>query len=551
MPLTEEEIEKHESGQDEYEQKQASVREVIYRTVDNTTFIQIKNEKDAAAVWKKLASIHADKGSMYETNLLTQLQTTRYVEGDNMREHLAKMTEIKERLAEINCQISDESFVAYIRTSISLVPNFRSLITTLSATSHESGKKLTSTNLIWHLNEEANSVALEENINKSNEAMIAATAKARGSTSKGKEKEKKDSPRCSNPNCKKKGHTNDNCWEKGGGKESEAPDWWKKLKEKSEEKKKKSEKGKTANATEKSDDADDEPENFAMLSYSIPKDPSTLECTSDFQHEAHTASQSNGTILDCGASTHFSPEKSKLLNYQEITPEPVKAADGRIFKATGKGDLKIDLPNGDQKPTPVTLKNVYYSPFLAFTLISVGTLDRLGYILHIRGGLCIIRSPKNITIAQIPLIRGLYRVNKAPKLLKSPVANAVSKLMSINELHKKMGHVNYDNLCKMVKDGMVSGIDLDLNSNPDFCEACIKAKATRKPFPKKSETKYQNYGDKVVADTWGPAPVESLGRNRYYQLYQDLASHEERVYFCRQKSEGFENYRRGLIINVE
>ena len=116
--------------------------------------------------------------------------------------------------------------------------------------------------------------------------------------------------------------------------------------------------------------------------------------------------------------------------------------------------------------------------------------------------------------------------------------------MSISELHRKMGHINHDDLRKMVKNGMVLGIDLDLDSKPDFCEACIKAKATRKPFPKRSETKHQKYGDKVVADTWGPAKVESLGRKKYYQLYQDIASHEERVYFSHKKSEGFENYQK-------
>lgn len=113
-PLNDDEIEKHEVEKDEFEQKQAAVREVIYRTIDNTTFIQVKNEGSAADVWKKISSIHADKGTMYETNLLTQLQTSRYVEGQSMREHLAKLIEIKERLAEISCQISDESFVAYI-----------------------------------------------------------------------------------------------------------------------------------------------------------------------------------------------------------------------------------------------------------------------------------------------------------------------------------------------------------------------------------------------------------------------------------------------------
>ncbi|KAF8222199.1 hypothetical protein L208DRAFT_1109898, partial [Tricholoma matsutake] len=57
-PLTDEEIEKHEEMQDSYNQMQAAVHEVIYRTVDNTTFLQIKNEPNAAAMWKKVISIH-------------------------------------------------------------------------------------------------------------------------------------------------------------------------------------------------------------------------------------------------------------------------------------------------------------------------------------------------------------------------------------------------------------------------------------------------------------------------------------------------------------
>ncbi|KAF8223593.1 hypothetical protein L208DRAFT_1104906, partial [Tricholoma matsutake] len=56
--LTDEEVEKHEEAQDSYDQMQAAVCEVIYRTVDNTTFLQVKNESDAAAMWKKVASIH-------------------------------------------------------------------------------------------------------------------------------------------------------------------------------------------------------------------------------------------------------------------------------------------------------------------------------------------------------------------------------------------------------------------------------------------------------------------------------------------------------------
>lgn len=214
-PLTDEEVEKHEDEVDNYLTKQAAVREVVYRTIDTSTFLQVKNELDAAAVWKKMISIHADKGSMYETTLLTQLQTIRFTDGDDMREHLANMNQIRERLAEINCSLSDESFMTYIRTSVSLVPSYKTLITTLTATSRVSGKKLTSTDLAWHLQEEADSALHEENMNKSNAAMVAAVAKMQGRESK------KDKKFCTN--CEKPGHTKDDCWAKGGGKEGQRP----------------------------------------------------------------------------------------------------------------------------------------------------------------------------------------------------------------------------------------------------------------------------------------------------------------------------------------
>jgi hypothetical protein len=96
----------------------------------------------------------------------------------------------------------------------------------------------------------------------------------------------------------------------------------------------------------------------------------------------------------------------------------------------------------------------------------------------------------------------------------------------------------------MVKEGMVTGIEVDLDSKPEFCEVCVKAKADRKPFPKKSETVYTKYGEKVVSDLWGPARVESLGGKKYYFLFKDLASREEKVYFLKAKSEAFLDYKK-------
>jgi hypothetical protein len=141
-PLTNNKLENHEGSQDTYDQMQAAVHKVIYRTINKTTFLQVKNKSDTTAMWKKVASIHTDKGRLYEMNLLTQLQNTCYAEGESMRDHIAKMTELQEWLAKMNTLVSDESFVSYLRTSLSLALSFRTLFTTLSATAHQWGRNL-------------------------------------------------------------------------------------------------------------------------------------------------------------------------------------------------------------------------------------------------------------------------------------------------------------------------------------------------------------------------------------------------------------------------
>ena len=198
------------------------------------------------------------------------------------------------------------------------------------------------------------------------------------------------------------------------------------------------------------------------------------------------------------------------------------------------------LPNGNHKSTLITLKEVYYSPIMAFTLISVSSVDRAGYSLVFGEGICQFKSAKDIIISRVPQIHGLYRIfDDRPSLQPTIVANFAVKQMSIDELHKRMGHVNHDDLRHMVEKGMVTGIDLDMSSKPGFCETCVKAKATRKPFLKESVTEHKTYGDKVVADVWGPAPVKSIRGKEYYLLFKDLFSCKERIYFLKQKIRGF------------
>ena len=107
-----------------------------------------------------------------------------------------------------------------------------------------------------------------------------------------------------------------------------------------------------------------------------------------------------------------------------------------------------------------------------------------------------------------------------------------------------MGHINHDDLCTVVKDGTVEGIDLNMDSKPEFCNVCIKAKAAQKPFPKKiTSDRVKAYNDKVSKNVWRPAQVESLGGKWYYDLFWDKHLHKEKVYFMHHKSESLDYYK--------
>jgi hypothetical protein len=98
---------------------------------------------------------------------------------------------------------------------------------------------------------------------------------------------------------------------------------------------------------------------------------------------------------------------------------------------------------------------------------------------------------------------------------------------------------------RAIKEGTITGINLDMDSKPQFCEICVQAKATRQPIPKVATSERPTeYGGKVVVDLKGPMSVKSLGGASYAMTPMDLSTHEERGYFIKAKSDAFENYKK-------
>ena len=115
--------------------------------------------------------------------------------------------------------------------------------------------------------------------------------------------------------------------------------------------------------------------------------------------------------------------------------------------------------------------------------------------------------------------------------------------MSIREAHRKLGHIAHSAVRHTITNGFITGIQLDGESKPKFCNACAKAKSARQPFPMESETQAENFGERVHWDLWGPASVKSLDDYSYVAACIDDTTCKTKLYFQEKKIETIGSYK--------
>ena len=244
-------------------------------------------------------------------------------------------------------------------------------------------------------------------------------------------------------------------------------------------------------------------------------------------------------LYDSGATRHISPYKSDFSSYKPLSPPLfLNTANQQRFPAIGTGTLTICMPNGGTK-SELALRNTLHAPSVAYTLVSLGALDEEGYHAHIGDGRLKIVSPEGERVGQIPhRMRRLYKVAHAPES-----AHAV-ELVSVMELHCRMGHIAVASTCKLVESRAITGVELDPNSQEHDCDACIFARATCLPIPKvRISTPAQRFGDEIHTDVWGPASISTRQGRRYFVTFTDDAMRFTITYLMRTKDQALEAYK--------
>ena len=158
---------------------------------------------------------------------------------------------------------------------------------------------------------------------------------------------------------------------------------------------------------------------------------------------------------------------------------------------------------------------------MGLTLVLIRKITAAGYKVIFRGLTCRIYDSKNKIIGQISAKNELYHVDYET-VINTAMIGETLEVLTVEELHRHMGHIAPETAKKMVSNGVIKGIEVDSATTIQHCNSCEYAKATRKPIKKFCETpRAAKFRDEIHLDVWGPSPMQTPGHKEYYVSFTD------------------------------
>ncbi|GJW54484.1 putative ribonuclease H-like domain-containing protein [Tanacetum coccineum] len=106
-----------------------------------------------------------------------------------------------------------------------------------------------------------------------------------------------------------------------------------------------------------------------------------------------------------------------------------------------------------------------------------------------------------------------------------------------NKLHRRLGHVNFKNLNKLVKGNLVRGLPSKIFQNDHTCVACQKGKQHKASCKAKLVSSISQPLQLLHIDLFGPTSVRSINHKTYCLVITDDFNRFSWVFFLRIKDE--------------
>ncbi|GJX16072.1 putative ribonuclease H-like domain-containing protein [Tanacetum coccineum] len=228
------------------------------------------------------------------------------------------------------------------------------------------------------------------------------------------------------------------------------------------------------------------------------------------QDYPHRALKHKG-IIDSGCSRHMTGNKAYLAAYQDFNGGPV-AFGGKLQH---------------------------------FNLFSVSQIcDKKNKVLFTDSE-CLVLSPEfklpdeNQVLLRIPRQNNMYSFNLENIVPSGGLACLIAKatIDESNKWHRRLGHVNFKNLNKLVKGNLVRGLPSKIFQNDHTCVACQKGKQHKASCKAKSVSSISHSLQLLHMDLFGPTSVRSLNHKTYCLVITDDFSRFSWVFFLRTKDE--------------
>ncbi|GKA07795.1 putative ribonuclease H-like domain-containing protein [Tanacetum coccineum] len=184
-------------------------------------------------------------------------------------------------------------------------------------------------------------------------------------------------------------------------------------------------------------------------------------------------------VIDSGCSRHMTGNMSYLTDYEEIDGGYVAfGGNPKGGKITGKGTIKTGN---------LDFENVYFVRELKFNLFSVSQMcDKKNSVLF-NDTECIVLSPnfklidESQVLLRVPRKNNMYSVDLKNIVPKGGLTCLFAKATSDESKlwHRRLGHLNFKTMNKLVKGNLVRGLPSKLFKNDQTCVACQKGKQHR------------------------------------------------------------------------
>nr|GEV28350.1 ribonuclease H-like domain-containing protein [Tanacetum cinerariifolium] len=242
-------------------------------------------------------------------------------------------------------------------------------------------------------------------------------------------------------------------------------------------------------------------------------------------------------VIDSGCSRHMTWNMSYLSDFEELNGGYVAIGGnpngGKIFD---KGKIKTGKLDFD---------DVYFVKELKFNLFSVSQMCNKKNSVLFTDTECVVLSPdfkladESQVLLRVPRENNMYNVN-----LKNIVPSgdltclfAKATIDESNLWHRRLGHINFKTINKLVKGNLVRGLPIKVFENDNTCVACKKGKQYSASYKTKSVSSVDQPLYKLHIDLFGSTFIKSLNKKSCCLVVTDDYSRFTWVFFLATKDE--------------